>query len=414
MALRFAQGVVQWLAADAATTVYTVSGLPFAPTAIVFSWQGLGSATDLVSETTDSRNGIGLTTGTGAQRCAVTFEQDAAATSVCSVAYLTDCIAATLTSAPAVDGKLKLNSLTSDGFTLIVDDQAPVNLTISYWAWGGTSVAVIGDFAEPAATGNQDYTATGLAAVDNDDQVVIFIGSQVTGLDAPERNTSTLMLGWATGGAAAENCIISSFATDAQATTDAHCYVQDGECLFAPGPTEAQLTQFNTNGFRLNWIARSLTNRRYGFLAMKGGKWRAGSYTINAQTVGNTATVSGLPFPPIGVCGMTVGDSLAAPGVLHDHAIMTLGTGTSPSSRGSQGYFSLNGQADATIGIAVDYDELLAAPDTGGVLFRATDLDAINNDGFRVIVDVAQAGEPTNEWQGYLAFGAGTRFFLLT
>lgn len=39
--LAFAHGGIQWLAADAATTVYTVSGLSFQPKALAFAWQGL-------------------------------------------------------------------------------------------------------------------------------------------------------------------------------------------------------------------------------------------------------------------------------------------------------------------------------------------------------------------------------------
>ena len=55
--------------------------------------------------------------------------------------------------------------------------------------------------------------------------------------------------------------------------------------------------------------------------------------------------------------------------------------------------------------LAIEYDQALVHVTFGAVL-SAYDLSAINSDGFTVIVD--DAGGPSTEWQGYLAFaGAG-------
>src|SRR5688572_10497985 len=136
MALEFEHGAVQWLSADAATTTYTVSGLSFQPKALRFYWMGLGSAIDANNETTHSRRGVGFATSTSDRCCVATQDQDAAGSMTCTSGYFTDCVAVTVTSTPSADGKLDINSITSDGFTLIVDDAAPVDITIFWEAWG--------------------------------------------------------------------------------------------------------------------------------------------------------------------------------------------------------------------------------------------------------------------------------------
>ena len=414
MAFNFAHGAVQWLAADAATTIYTISGLGFEPKAIRFYWQGLGSASESISITTNVRRGVSLTTGTSAMRCAAAYEEDGVATSVCANAFFDDCIAATLTSAPARDGALALNSITADGFTLIVNDATPVDLTLFYEVWGGSAitVATLVDILEPAATGDQDYAVSGFTTPDTDDQVLMFIGCADT-LNTPARTASTLTVGCATGPAAGENIVVNDFANDAQATMDGVGCALDGECLGIGTGSRATMTQFNADGFRLNWIARSTTDRRFAALAMKGGKWRAGSYTIDAQTLNATATVSGLPFTPVGLSFMTRHDAETAPGVASDHAAMSLGTASSTASRRTMAYFSQDGVADANIVLGLSYDQLLGNYDFDLTVYQRFDLDLVTSDGFRIINEIAQAGESSVEWQGYLAFGSGQRSFIL-
>ena len=141
MALQFASGAIQWLAADAATTVYTISGLPFQPKGLRFYWTGIGSSVNATTDAVDSRRGIGLAVSTSSRRCVATQDQDNVATTVCTAGQFTDCVVATVTATgPARDGALDLNSITSDGFTLIVDVQGPVDITVCWEAWGGSDI----------------------------------------------------------------------------------------------------------------------------------------------------------------------------------------------------------------------------------------------------------------------------------
>jgi len=411
MALGFAHGAVQWLAADAATTVYTVSGLSFQPKALRFYWVGIGSATDAATETVHQRRGMGFATGTASRRSVGTQDQDATGNATCTSGFREDAVAFTVTSTPAFDGLLDLNSITADGFTLIVDDAAPADITVFWEAWGGTDITVAVDLsiAEPAATGNVDYTVTGFEATDSDDQVVMFAGVQSTAAaGTAQRNDSGFMVGFASGGAAGENVVATGNVDDGFGTADADRYGLDSECLamitVAGGnpSARAQLTQFNTNGFRLNWIARATTNRRYIALAIKGGSWRVGSYTLNDGTVGNTVTVSGLPFAPVGISLLGIGLSESTPGTSSGGDMILLGTGSSTTSRRSQSCFSEDGPTTMEVNLAVEYDQVLNAAGATGSVFLAHDIDAMLSDGFRIIVDVASA---STRWYGYHAFG---------
>jgi len=67
----------------------------------------------------------------------------------------------------------------------------------------------------------------------------------------------------------------------------------------------------------------------------------------------------------------------------------------------------LNENATASSNVEVDttiqYDQVLCFPSDADGLQSAYDINAMNSDGFQIIVDTA--GGPASEWQGYLAFG---------
>ena len=408
--MQYAHGAIQWLAADVATTVYTVSGLPFQPKALRFYWFGLGSAVDAASATVHLRRGVGFATGTADRRCVGSQDQDAAGTQVCVTGYRTDAVAMTLTSTPAADGLLDLNSITSDGFTLIVDDQAPADITIFWEAWGGADIlaAATGEIAEPAGAGDQDYVVTGNIKPD----VVMFAGTQETGsAQVASRNDSELMVGFATGGRTSENVVVEGNSDDGSATSDTDGYCKTGECIAhipvagaATTNARALLTQFNGDGFRLNWIERGVTGRKNIYLAIKGGVWQAGALTIAGNSGGATATVSGLAFTPIGVSliGCMTAEQSADSTTAEDR--VALGSGSSTSSRRTQGGWSEHGMGTAAeVDLIVEYDQVLAYPSAAGAVVGLKDINAINVDGFQLIADSADG--VASEWIGWLAFG---------
>lgn len=386
MALSFAHGAIQWLAADAATTVYTVSGLSFQPKAIRFYWMGLASAVDATSTTTHQRAGVGVAVSTSARRCVAVQDQDGAGSMTCTTSAWTDCVVATVTSTPARDGALDLNSITSDGFTLIVDDQAPVNITVFWEAWGGTDITnvAVGDFAEPGATGNQSYTTPGFEPT-----VVMMAGVQATSLDAAARGDSGLYVSAFTGTAAARQFVLVNNNDDGSANSDCDRYYQEEALAMitvAGGDPSARavLNAFLSNGFELNWTARATTNRRSIFLCIAGGGWQARSDAFVSGLAGATLTISGLSFTPVGVSVTTLlGGSLSTPGTANTGQLASWGTATSTTSRRFQSFSSASGTGNSEVNLRIDYDQI------GGnaLLSNTIDINAFNSDGIQYIVD---------------------------
>lgn len=405
---------MRWLAADVATTTYPISGLGFQPKALRFSTSGLGNTvgTDQVSETQAMLRGVGFAISASSRRAVASFSGDATASGNCGAAVFDNCIAAAITGGGALDGLLDLSSIDADGFTLIVDDQLPSNRIVFWEAWGGTdiSIAEVGDITEPAATGDQDYTVTGFVSGATD-QVVFIAGSQSSSaLNTVEDNDSGFCLGYATG-SGAQNVVLVGNADDGAATMLTDGYARGDECLarIAIGGGNpvalASLTAFGTDNFRLNWTARAGTGKRSIFLAIKGGSWRAGDYIIDVTTGSNTATVSGLPFAPVGLLLMSRHSTEQSSGTADDNDVLSHGAGSSAANRHTFGFRDENAVDPSEVNLVTDYDQVLAVAGTAGDILAAFDISAMNSDGFQIIVDTADAGGSATTWHGYLAFG---------
>jgi hypothetical protein len=416
MALLFAHGVVSWLAASAATTTYAVTctdvttGQTFQPKAIRFYWFGLGGGSDAASQTAHQRVGMGFAVS-ASNRCNVSvLDQDAAATQVCENYSSTDAIATTLNGAGAVDGALDISAFNADGFTAIVDDQGVVDLDVFYEAWGGDGVqeAQILTISEPAATGAVDYV-TGFRP-----SVVFFATRLGTTTGTLQADSSNFAVGISTGSATSENIVTFGFSDDGSATSDTRRRCKTGECICnmtaagaATVDAQAVVSAFNDSGFTLNWTARAVSNRKTQALAIAGGQWQAGAFTIEGQTSNATATVSGLGFIPRGMSFMGVSLAENATNASTTENKMSVGTASSASSRRSQGTWNENGNATASeVNTVLEYDSCLAFPSNAGALAESLDVSAMSADGFTVIVDTN--GGVTSEWVGYLAFGGQT------
>lgn len=413
MATGHANGAIQWAAADAVSATKTVSGLTFQPSWIRLWTMGISSAVDANSGAINMRRCGGFAVSTSSRRCIATFETDAAAASDCGVILRDDCCVTVTDGSGAGGGRMDINSFTSDGFTLIVDAQVSADITIFWEAGGGsdTTVAFVGSILEPAATGNQDVTATGLVAAATD-QAVMFFGCQsVTAANTGEAQDDGFMAGYAVD--SSQQVVTVTNADDGSGTIDTDHYSASGECIAmipvaggANTDANATFVQYNTDGFRLNWTARALTNRRYIFLAIKGGQWACGETTINVQTVNNTATVSGLAFQPVGMSIIAGAAAEEAAGATATQARMSIGCASSTSSRRCMAVVNENGVADVNLQISIEYDEVVAVMSTAGGVVQAIDLNSFNSDGFQLIVDTADATGSTTFWMGYLVCGS--------
>ena len=419
MPLDFAHGSVQWLTTDILNATKVVTGLGFTPKALRFYWVGLSSAspTNGVSGAVNERRGVGFAVSAASRRAVGTFSIDNdGGGAMCASVAMNTCVCVTVSQAGAVDGRLDISSFDTDGFTLIVDDVTPANITVFYEAWGGTdiSVAVVGDIAEPAATGTQNYTVAGFTN-DGFQQVVMFAGVQsVNAVNTGEVQDSGLCVGFASSTLAANNVVVVGNSDTGSDPTDTDGYCRQGECLaqivIAGGNPNARasLSAWGTDLFTLNWAERATTNRRNIFLAIKGGRWRASSYTIAGNTLSSTTTVSDLPFylKGISLIGRMTAQDASDTSTAQDR--IGFGSGSSTTSRNSAGILDRNGQDPTSINTIVQYSSVLSFPSTGGGVQATYDINAFSLNSFQIIVDTA--GGVASEFQGYLAFGSQPLF----
>ena len=414
MALDFAHGSVHWLTSDALNATKVVTGLGFTPKAIRFYWVGLqsNSPTNAASGAVDERRGVGFAVSNSSRRAVGTFSDDNNnSASDCGSVAADNCVCITVAGTGTVDGRLDISSFDTDGFTLIVDDVTPANITVFYEAWGGRDItsAVVGDAPEPAATGNQNYTVAGFTS-DGRNQVVMFAGVQsVNALNTGQGQDSGLCIGFATSTSTTNNVVVVGNADDNSSDSDTDGYCFQGDCLaqivIAGGNPNARanLSAWGTNQFTLNWTNRATTNRRNIFLAIKGGSWRASSYTIDGNTLSSTTTVSDLPFflKGISLIGRMTAQNSAGTSTAQDR--IGFGSGRSTTSRNSAGILDRNDVDPSSINTIVQYSSVLSFPSTGGGVQATYDINAFNLNQFQIIVDTA--GGVASEFHGYLAFG---------
>lgn len=412
-AFGFAHGAVQWASGHAAGSKYQIADLTFQPKAIRFYWMGLGSPTDTASGSTHLRRGVGFAASTSDRRCVGAQDQDTAATMTCTAGYRDDAVAVTVTSTPAADGLLDLDSINADGFTLVVDDAAPADITVFWEAWGGSQITVARtvEIAEPAATGDQDITVTGFTASAVADQVVMTAGCQETGAaPSASRADSGLCVGFAGGTTQGDNIVLVGNNDDASADSDTDGYCETNLCLamiVAGGGNPdagAYVSAWGTDKFTLTWISRGATGRKYIGLAVKGGRWECNNATIDGSTGGATSTVSGLPFVPTGACFLARRTAAQSGGTSAAQDLMSLGSARGTTSRRTMGALSTDGQTSSEINLVIEYDQCIATPNNAGAANHALDINAWNSDGFQLIVDAAGSGQ-ASEWVGYLTFG---------
>ena len=412
MAFGFSEGAIQWLTTDALNATKVVTGLGFQPKAIRFYWMGLQSATDAGSAAVSERRGIGFCSNATTRRSVGTFSADNSAAADCGSVAADDCVCITVNGTGAIDGKLDISSMDPDGFTLIVDDVTPANITIFYEAWGLDDIqqVTIGDIAEPAATGTQVYTANGFNER-GDTQCVMFAGVQSTAaLNTGQVNDSGLCVGASTGTATANNIVVVGNSDDNADPMDTDGYARASECLamivVAGGNPNARavLSAFGTDTFTLNWTNRGTTNRRYIYMAIKGGGWRAGSYTIR-QDSGRTTAVNNLPFILKGISFMGARKTQAGAGTASTTDSIGLGSASGLLARKSMGIQDQNGAATSNISTRISYDSISSYPTTTGTEQARQDLSVFGYNNFTAIVEIDEGG-PENEWMGYLAFGA--------
>lgn len=383
----------------AVSSTIVITGVGFQPKAIIFWWSGRSEAADTIGRASHYR-GFGVAVSASDRRAVANSSIDAAATSDTAVAHDAASCILSVDATPAIDGQIDLQSMDADGFTLVVDDQMPRDLRITYLALGGDSLtnAATGQFQEPGATGDQDTTSLSFQP----DCLLFFSGNGTVAPPAAQGGSS-LMIGAASSSGQG---VWVGAGRDAQATTLTRTYCTAGECIalltvatLNTTASRADFVSFLSNGFRLNWPERS-SNRYIFFLALKGGNYRVDN--LLTRTDGNDIAETGFGFQPTSALFLSHGQVESTSDTTQTQDRLAIGAFSSLTDRGAQAALDENAVADSEVTTAIEFDEVYANIKTDSTIDGLMDVKSIDSDGFTMVMDDA---DPSAAFVWYVAFG---------
>jgi hypothetical protein len=387
--------------ATAGNTV-AVTGVGFQPKAIIFFWSN-ATSTNATANGTIGR-GIGFATSPTDRRYvdALSHHNQAAANE--GVSYRDDCCVVLMNTSAGTPtaGRLDLQSMDSDGFTLVVDEQFGTNVVFSWIALGGTKLTNAVTFAiqEPGSTGNQAFTGIGFQP-----DVLLFAAAGGTTTAPAWVDHSVMSFGFANG---ITSAVLADAGEDASDPTVCTSYIKSGECIALHNATatatdfRASLTSMDSDGFTLNVAERASTRWIFG-LALRGPSSFIGNF-VASTTPTTTQAHSGFGFTPKAIIGMANrnAESTSDTTVKADRA-WCVGGCTEIGASTRHGHASLARDAVATSacakGMRTDTWIYTDFPGTGTL--GQIDIDTIDSDGFTTIIDDAD----TAMFIPYLALG---------
>jgi hypothetical protein len=249
------------------TSTITVSGLAFQPKAVILWMSGRTGTTDSAGEggtgsATAWYRVVGFFTSTTSRRVCFTRSLDGAAAATTDSGYREDaCLASNGGTNGAVNGLLDVQSINSDGFTLIPDDAFPSSFRVHYLALGGDDLTNVfcGTLTEPAAVGTQNITGVGFQPD------CLFIASCPAGTGSPPivAVDSRLHVGVSTRAQGA-NYTWTGGSNDGATTMDANSYCRGTDESFTAlaGAVNAVDSRgkpngWNSDGFDIDWDERT-------------------------------------------------------------------------------------------------------------------------------------------------------------
>ena len=379
----------------------------FQPKRVLFFWCGRDSAVDAVGGSNIHR-GFGFADSSSSRGAVASVSTDAAAAMQEDHSYREDACVISISAgaAGADDGLLDFVSMDADGFTVTVDDQFPADMTIHYAAFGGDDLTVMAaQFVTcPAATGNQDVTATGFTATD-DDQVCIFLQSP-TANAAPTNGTDSRMgIGAVAGVAGANNAVWTGGGNDGNANAQTCSACRAGQALvMLDGNTSAINSQatasFITDAVRINWT-QVISNRRVIALPMKGGKWTVGDFTTSTSN-GGTVSESGFGYRPHAAIFVSACKAATAAGAVSDDDELSIGAADGVSNQVVCGTQNDDGVADAVCSTSIQYGSCYTNMNNANATEGDASVQSFDADGFTIVMN---DGDPNAAFVWYVALG---------
>lgn len=276
-----------------ATNTVSVSGLGFLPKAVLFF--GIGSSVVSIGSGTYFRT-FGCAVSPSSRWATTCFGTNDSSLYVARRNNRDDACIVLVDDSPAIVGLMDLQSMDIGGFTLICDQTiTPSNVNYGYIALGGDIQVAAGSITEPAAPGTQDID------INFKPDCLFFAGAPAggnTNINAGDRTNfgyvgtdlTQAVCAWGieNGLSSSQNALSYCHVGDAIATSNGN---RDGL------ETRAQVTDWLSDGFRLNWSAVLGALNFYYYLAIAGVVAEVGSFTTN-PTLDADTTVSGLSARP--------------------------------------------------------------------------------------------------------------------
>jgi len=389
----------------------TVTGIPFQPKALIFWWSGRTGTVD-ASGLQTHRRGFGFAESTTQRGAVSTQSEFDSAGANCDLGMRQDCVMFDITTAGAIDGIADLDSINSDGFTLIADDAFADQPLIHHWLIGGADISNVdfGLFNEPATATTQDI-ATGFDM--SSGNCGVFFMAEPTGVALPSISVdSRCMFGFA-GGVDLGNVVWAGGSDNAANPTNTLSYCRKGQCLanvsnpVASINTRAQVSAWLATGFRLSYSEVTSTARNYFYLAIKGGKWKCDGLTSKTNT---TAFTTGGFFEPRGTMFLSAGSPEDADDTPHDTDQWSLGASENGTSNFDNNY-SMNATDRDNVATA-DVSTILERDGNGGCYVHIDPTTGAMDgrmyvtthraDGFSAVMEDADAAE---NFVGFISVG---------
>jgi hypothetical protein len=357
------------------------------------------------------RHSTGFATGTAARRCYAGQTNSQGLPSDTDRTWRNDAIAVVLDGVGAVSGLVDYNGEVTNGFQLIIDDQLPGDRIVLWMAiWGEELVHAIHDFTSPSVTGNQDYNVALNLVTGQNDKAVLFVG----GPNAAA-NTVTVhnrqMIGAAAGDTPANGVTLFCSEDNANPTIE-YSYGRLGECIAMSNAADeiserAALTQWNADGFRLNWSEVNGTAGllRYSALVLQGPQLALWDILSRTDT---TQTDEVVGFDPLGIMALSHSRAQSASDTVDATAQLSVGFATGATSRSvSIEMTQDNVSTNSSVVQSLRTDAFYASLPTSSV----TDVDAlmdlvdmsVGGGGFTYVMDDT---EPSQSLIFGLAIGA--------
>lgn len=385
MVLSFKTG--QWTSRSTAGTD-VVTGLGFQPKAIII----YDLAYYVAFETIDSYAyfGIGAAVDTTAanQRCHFNVSEDGGASSVTHQAWNNAAVCNPGTG-DGFNSAGAISAIGADGFTVNWSTISHASKQ-QYMAFGGADLtnAKVGEITVPSVTGNQAITGVGFQP-----DVIILFGSGNTTVATVTGYSSGL--GFATS--SSNQACNATFTKNAMSTrankhyqrgANTACYALVDNTTPTNLGLEGSLVTMGADGFTINWttVATAQQGVKIGYLAMKGGSWKVGSFTSPITgTAPVSQSTSGVGFRPKGIVLTSVCGTSAT--TVQANNKRSLGCGSLSTDRRC-GFSGDNDATTSSVTMNVQKAAKIAsmytivANETNSTINAEADLTSLDADGF--------------------------------